>query len=74
MSAEAKKVVVVGAGGRTGALVLEKLLARPDEFITRGVVRASACARACALLCATLGPPKCSDHTSRRWQYSRGAV
>jgi len=37
-------VVVVGAGGRTGALVLEKLLARPDDFVTRGVVRSQSTA------------------------------
>lgn len=39
VTSEAKKVVVVGAGGRTGALVLEKLLSKPDDFVVRGVVR-----------------------------------
>lgn len=33
------QVVVTGAGGRTGALVMKKLLERPSEFSARGVVR-----------------------------------
>mmetsp|Transcript_44419 Transcript_44419/g.74087 ORF Transcript_44419/g.74087 Transcript_44419/m.74087 type:complete len:369 (+) Transcript_44419:115-1221(+) len=33
------KVLVVGAGGRTGSLVLEKLLSRKDRFVTKGLVR-----------------------------------
>jgi uncharacterized protein YbjT (DUF2867 family) len=32
-------VVVTGAGGRTGALVMKKLLERPSQFAPRGVVR-----------------------------------
>lgn len=32
-------MVVTGAGGRTGALVMKKLLERPSEFSARGVVR-----------------------------------
>lgn len=35
----AHQVVVTGAGGRTGALVMKKLLERPSEFSVRGVVR-----------------------------------
>lgn len=33
------QVVVTGAGGRTGALVMKKLLERPADFAPRGVVR-----------------------------------
>ncbi|KAL4428142.1 hypothetical protein ABPG75_002231 [Micractinium tetrahymenae] len=33
------QVVVTGAGGRTGALVMKKLLVRPSDFRARGVVR-----------------------------------
>eukprot|EP00238_Polyblepharides_amylifera_P005805 CAMPEP_0196591838 /NCGR_PEP_ID=MMETSP1081-20130531/71034_1 /TAXON_ID=36882 /ORGANISM="Pyramimonas amylifera, Strain CCMP720" /LENGTH=329 /DNA_ID=CAMNT_0041915343 /DNA_START=151 /DNA_END=1140 /DNA_ORIENTATION=- len=33
------KVLVVGAGGRTGKLVLEKLLAQPQRFEAKGMVR-----------------------------------
>jgi uncharacterized protein YbjT (DUF2867 family) len=32
-------VTVTGAGGRTGKLVLQKLLARPAQFDARGLVR-----------------------------------
>jgi nucleoside-diphosphate-sugar epimerase len=32
-------VLVVGAGGRTGSLVLEKLLSRKERFVTKGLVR-----------------------------------
>lgn len=35
------QVVVTGAAGQTGSLIVEKLLARPDEFITRAVVRSA---------------------------------
>ena len=32
-------VLVTGAGGRTGSLVLEKLLSEPDTFTAKGLVR-----------------------------------
>ncbi len=32
-------VLVTGAGGRTGRLVFDKLRARPDQFVARGLVR-----------------------------------
>lgn len=32
-------MTVTGAGGRTGKLVLQKLLAQPDRFNARGLVR-----------------------------------
>ena len=35
----AHQVTVTGAGGRTGKIVLQKLLAQPDKFEARGVVR-----------------------------------
>jgi len=34
-----KKVLVTGAGGRTGSLVLKKLAQRKDEYEVRGMVR-----------------------------------
>eukprot|EP00884_Botryococcus_braunii_P014981 jgi/Botrbrau1/23484/Bobra.106_1s0036.2 len=34
-----KTVVVTGAGGRTGGLVLQKLVARPDDFTAKAIVR-----------------------------------
>eukprot|EP00241_Pyramimonas_parkeae_P006779 CAMPEP_0114259622 /NCGR_PEP_ID=MMETSP0058-20121206/19992_1 /TAXON_ID=36894 /ORGANISM="Pyramimonas parkeae, CCMP726" /LENGTH=338 /DNA_ID=CAMNT_0001374683 /DNA_START=79 /DNA_END=1095 /DNA_ORIENTATION=+ len=39
VASDATKVVVMGAAGRTGSLVLGKLLARPEEFVAKGVVR-----------------------------------
>lgn len=33
------QVTVTGAGGRTGKLILQKLLAQPDRFTARGLVR-----------------------------------
>ncbi|KAK9906414.1 hypothetical protein WJX75_001479 [Coccomyxa subellipsoidea] len=36
---ERMTVTVTGAGGRTGKIVLQKLLAQPDKFEARGVVR-----------------------------------
>ncbi len=33
------QVVVSGAGGRTGSLIMQKLLARPDTYKARGIVR-----------------------------------
>jgi len=33
------KVLVVGAGGRTGSIVLEKLLTRKNQFVAKGLVR-----------------------------------
>eukprot|EP00959_Pyramimonas_sp_CCMP1952_P152950 3199792-Pyramimonas_sp.AAC.1 len=33
------QVLVVGAGGRTGSIVLEKLLSRKDQFAAKGLVR-----------------------------------
>ena len=33
------QVTVTGAGGRTGKLIMQKLLAQPDKFTARGVVR-----------------------------------
>lgn len=33
------QVAVTGAGGRTGALVMKKLLEKRSEFSARGVVR-----------------------------------
>lgn len=32
-------MTVTGAGGRTGKLLLQKLLAQPDKFEARGLVR-----------------------------------
>ena len=32
-------VTVTGAGGRTGRIVLQKLLAQPERFNARGLVR-----------------------------------
>lgn len=34
----AKRVLVTGAGGRTGGIVFDKLLAK-DGYVTRGMVR-----------------------------------
>ena len=34
-----RQVLVTGAGGRTGKLVLQKLLGRPEQFEARGLVR-----------------------------------
>ena len=39
MLAVVPQVTVTGAGGRTGKIVLQKLLAQPDKFEARGVVR-----------------------------------
>lgn len=39
------QVVVTGAGGRTGGLVMKKLLERTDEFSPVGVVRSDASAK-----------------------------
>jgi hypothetical protein len=33
------QVVVTGAGGKTGGLVLEKLLSRPNDFVAKAIVR-----------------------------------
>lgn len=33
------QVTVTGAGGRTGKLIMQKLLAQPDKFTARAVVR-----------------------------------
>lgn len=33
------QVVVTGAAGQTGLLIVKKLLARPADFVTRAVVR-----------------------------------
>ena len=33
------QVTVTGAGGRTGKLILQKLLAQPDKYTARGLVR-----------------------------------
>merc|ERR1712050_627197 len=40
-----KKVVVTGAGGRTGELVLKKLLASPEQFQAVGTARTEASAK-----------------------------
>ncbi|BDA46321.1 probable protein TIC 62, chloroplastic at C-terminar half [Coccomyxa sp. Obi] len=38
-TSESMTVTVTGAGGRTGKIVLQKLLAQPDKFAARGLVR-----------------------------------
>jgi hypothetical protein len=39
VAGEKLSVLVTGAGGRTGALVLDKLLSEPDTFTAKGLVR-----------------------------------
>ena len=48
------QVTVTGAGGRTGKLIMQKLLAQPDTFTARAVVRDEKVCQA-PLLVATLG-------------------
>lgn len=47
-----KQVLVTGAGGRTGGIVFDKLLAR-EGYATRGMLRSEK-ARGTRLLCSTL--------------------
>lgn len=50
------QVVVTGAAGQTGLLIVKKLLARPVEFITRAVVRSKEVGVRLLGLLQTLGP------------------
>lgn len=56
VASDATKVVVVGAAGRTGSLVLGKLLARPEEFVAKGVVRPPPARPSCPGLGLAAGP------------------
>ena len=71
------QVLVTGAGGRTGKLVLQKLLGRPEHFEARGLVRTAevglsittlaGSAYTSALAAGAPFPPVCCRHR-RLWE------